>query len=723
MGSQNVDYAQSNADTGAADSASIQPIQNGEVGSAAVFSRPSENLRQRTEVIRRELEDDKYLNDVDRQLTMFGGGSITWDGATDDPSVPGDGKFTLGASLHVKPALATKTCTPAKLSVGSGASEVIIATVTAPYTYLGVSYQPVRAYGRWGDANNGGANKYSVKVNASAGGALAIVLGPAGDPWTPDITITVDPTPTTGTTCDALVAALNANLTFRQLGLIAALGAGAVSGTVIATASFDKTYLSGAVDAEQHVVTAAGLAAFFGVAGNALAVGDVLAVQYPGVSSASGGGRRQSIDEAPENTLGAGANCDNNLFILRLHPDRVAYAIPLCKVLDDGRLLFLEGTAINPNSTKTLDDNSATVLSYDGGNPWADGTTNPATDVAAQLSKFIDDLANQSTVYNPTNPYGWSKISGRVTRPTKDGFTIANTRVDTIVDTLIRILNGSSGSGDPTDLDNDGASRIGSSASAGAHTNLAAGTLKSQILAIRGALDAEIDALAAQTGTPGATHIGNVAAVSGSTTVAAGTLATQITAIVGDVETNRANLASEVAALAAVTGATLVGAQARAGTNFSLAAGTVDAQLLAIQGELDALAAAEGGQFRATVYFTGALTSSGSAADASAPATVAPGGSLGAFGGTTVTAANAVVETAPQGGGVFAITFVYVVTFSRTVAFQPPGTTNWVGGATANPGTMTFTSANTARIVIGTLPNGTGTETFPHTAIMIWGNP
>jgi len=89
--------------------------------------------------------------------------------------------------------------------------------------------------------------------------------------------------------------------------------------------------------------------------------------------------------------------------------------------IDDARREDVFDLTGSPNAIKTgrvndalqdmLDilNAGATGVSYAGGGNWADGTTNPATDVEAQLDKMIDDLA-ATTAAND----GTAKIGGEV---------------------------------------------------------------------------------------------------------------------------------------------------------------------------------------------------------------------------------------------------------------------------------------------------------------------
>jgi hypothetical protein len=327
MAKQAVSYvAAGEGDTGEGDAASIQPVTNGESGNQTVFQRPSENLRSRTEIVRSLIENAHYRLDADIDNVLSGGGTVTWGGSQD---LSGTGIFTISAPIVVRPFLATKTSTAAQITFGPSGIGTGVQIITNLTTVGGVT--PPRAYK--------GANKISVQVQGSSGAPLAITVG--GTP-ADDILLTID---TTGTTESALITFLNGQTSFTGLGLAAQAGASYSAGTLMGAGSImAATPLSGAVDAEQHVISQSGLATFFATSGNLLAQGDTLAIFYNDLVDASPtsyGGRRQSIGDLPENST----NVDGNLFILRLSPQNLPLAIPVCTVVGD-ELVFANNATV-----------------------------------------------------------------------------------------------------------------------------------------------------------------------------------------------------------------------------------------------------------------------------------------------------------------------------------------------------------------------------------------
>jgi hypothetical protein len=367
MARQHVEYkiAGVDKDSGEEDLTAIKPVADGEPAQAAVFKRPSENLRTRTEIIRDELEDLKYLSDADKATLLTSTGSITWNGLP-------TGTFTATNNLVLRPFLAPAASTASRLIIGANtASQITIRT-----RQDGVAGQP-RAYN--------GANTISFDFTPLADNPILITVD--GTPAN-NFHVRYDSNPVTGTTNAQLIAALQANGTFVALGLEAVVEGSGVpievgfptppahvgSDKVIISGPEQATrFMSGAADAEHHIITPAQLVTFFGDALNQLAEGDVIAVQYDAlVMSPTYGGRRQSLNEAAEGYTALDAG--DNLFLLRRFPNRVPGALPLCAVVN-GTLIFVNGRSFIGGETGPLVSAGA---SYQGSpaapNSWADGT-------------------------------------------------------------------------------------------------------------------------------------------------------------------------------------------------------------------------------------------------------------------------------------------------------------------------------------------------------------
>jgi hypothetical protein len=386
MALQHVDFYEAGLvnDTGENASDAIRPVVDGENAAEAVFQRPSENLRKRTEIIRNRLEDLAYLDDADRAMMLTGAGNVTWNGVQTS-GFPTKGNFTISSDLIIRPFLSTITSTPAKVTQNNVKFSTITATVG--------SIDPPRAYS--------GANKITIKVTGASGGPLSVTID--GEP-VDNVHITVNTHATTGTTRQQLVDYLTAHidaLAFRNLGLTASVVTGGSTVFLTDPTGFQVT-LSGAVDAEKHIITSGGLSAFFSVTDSSQTVGtqdyypnrmregDTLCIWYDTLIDETYGGRRQSLTDLPEDS----ANVDANLFLLRNNPERLSLAIPVATA-QGGKLLFSNNILLADGASAPIDGSviqAASLVTYAGGPAWKDGTTNPATDVESQLDKIVTDL-------------------------------------------------------------------------------------------------------------------------------------------------------------------------------------------------------------------------------------------------------------------------------------------------------------------------------------------
>jgi hypothetical protein len=171
-------------------------------------------------------------------------------------------------------------------------------------------------------------------------------------------------------------------------------------------------------------------------------------------------------------------------------------------------------TFLNAHVSGTADRHPAAAVDYAGGGNWADGTTNPAATAEAQLDKIVADLAAVT-----------------------------------------------------------GAPKVGAAATSGSPNSLSAGTVRSQLDALLGFINAHIN-------NPTNVHAASALSYAGGgnwadgTTNPAATVEGQLDKIVSD--------------LAATTGAPKVGAAATSGSPNSLSAGTVRSQLDALLGHINA---------------------------------------------------------------------------------------------------------------------------------------
>ncbi len=394
MSTQNISFINgTTGDTGEGDPLAILPYSTGEALSQAVMRRADANLQSRTEFIRSAINSLQYLSEADRRAVLYGGGTVTWGGASD---LSGTGILTISAQLNLRPFLASRTATQAQITIGpSGIGTGVQIT--------GVAYG---TGGAWAGINAprayNGANTITVQV-ATAGSNSVVVSG------TPIKNILI--TLTAATTEAGLIALLNGTPAFTNLGLVAQAGVNYSGTTTMGGVVIAATAMSGAVDSELHSITQAGLAAFFSTtpttiasgsnaqslpqatiyaastanfpafgtmsvvtgagtqtvtytgitagsftgciggtgtmttggaitpAGNVMAQGDTLAIYYPDLvdSGATYNGRRQSMQDSPEVSNIA----DAKLFLLRKYPQYLPLALPIATVVDGGSLIFI----------------------------------------------------------------------------------------------------------------------------------------------------------------------------------------------------------------------------------------------------------------------------------------------------------------------------------------------------------------------------------------------
>ena len=340
MTKQHVDYAGSpfpvaTLDTGTTDATAIRPIVNGEVATQATLQRPDENLRTRTEIIRTELEQLKYLSDADRAMVMSiepvtPAGTITWKGIS--AVIPAEnGKFTLtlGKRLTIRPFLAPRASTPAKV-ISRAVKFQTNLTVAGPIN-------PPRAYGN--------ANKYNIQFVNQIGAAVTVTYDPLLFRFTINTDTRAAPD---GRTNSAVINAFNSAATAAGQGITATLNSGlsgdvfAVGETFVQGGPLDYLVFAGAADAEIHQIEDTTFASFFTDPLNELLENDVLAIWYDDHINGLFGGRQQSIIDTPEAPT-ISAIPVGSLFLARRFPERLHLSIPIATVVNN-ELLLADGT-------------------------------------------------------------------------------------------------------------------------------------------------------------------------------------------------------------------------------------------------------------------------------------------------------------------------------------------------------------------------------------------
>ncbi|MBI3184821.1 MAG: hypothetical protein HYZ28_22005, partial [Myxococcales bacterium] len=272
-------------------------------------------------------------------------------------------------------------------------------------------------------------------------------------------------------------------------------------------------------------------------------------------------------------------------------------------------------TFYNAHANGTADRHPAAAVDYAGGGAWADGGTNPAATVEAQLDKVVADLAAAS---------GAPKVGAAATAGSPNALTAGSVRsqLDALLGFINSHINNASGAhaasatsyagggswADGTtnpattveaQLDKvvsdlaaaTGAPKVGAAATAGSPNALTAGSVRSQIDALLAHIN---DHENAATGA----HAASAISYAGSPNWADATnvAATSVEAAIDEV----------VSDLAATSGAPKVGAAATAGSPNPLTAGTVRSQLDELLGHLnDHENAASGAHAASAISYAG----------------------------------------------------------------------------------------------------------------------
>lgn len=337
--------------------ASIKPYTDGERAVAANFDRPPENIRQRTEALRGELEAQKYLQDGDMKWILGSGNAdgfhvppASWPMIEEWREWPGDPthrwyfKLTPGVALVVQP-----SNTPPQ-----GIHEIKFWEF--PDAANGVQIEMER----WAYSE---ANIREVIWEALP---PAEIVGTHGIFQWVDLTLS-------GEDGHILTITIRDDATKTQLGHLAAafaawdlgylrpagfictapgLATNPVDITTIPPADVDYIF-AGTFERELHYITAETLWDFFNAGGpafpNLMSDGDTLAVMWEYfIDPAANTGRRQAIMENGNTEV-----LVPQLFLTSLHPEWIPLAIPLCKRINK-ELVWLDGTIATEGMTQPI---------------------------------------------------------------------------------------------------------------------------------------------------------------------------------------------------------------------------------------------------------------------------------------------------------------------------------------------------------------------------------
>ena len=400
MASQEISYVNAN-DDGERVATSVAPISDSELVKAAITNRPTECLRNRSEVIRDALIDQRYLADTDIRWFMSYGADVTGANPGDDlPLIlwdPATGTFTIDTVLLLQPIKTPDTDT----------TDVVV------YTFGGTDTLTITSLFR----NYAGGNRRRVVwVWTPMTGATAVLSG------TPNhiLTISVDSGGSTQTAdVDGALAALGGALGAAGFSHVLSGGTDYI---VAPPADYDfvKNF-----EREMHRIPASQFVAFFAVPANALADGDTLAVYYEySIEPGGTGGRRQSCPTNLNISITWGQLC---ILSAGHEPEKLPLSVPICKRIGDD-LVFLDGTVCYGKMTPAISQifagehgytvdriiNAASTVLVNIVSLWADtvAPTGHDSTINAALNGIVADLAGDGVGADGAGKIGAEKISG-----------------------------------------------------------------------------------------------------------------------------------------------------------------------------------------------------------------------------------------------------------------------------------------------------------------------
>lgn len=360
-----LDFYIQNKDTGFNYNESIQPVENGEDANQTTFRRPSENVRTRSEDIRKQFDLLEAVVSSDRGLTVMAetDAYVDWDSGTgkfdvtDSPSGGGAAR-----NFYIVPLLSTaQGPSGAPPGVHLPATFVYNDALGGGGVFVTEAHPTLRDHGDSGLSRRSGANNLYMAVVESARTTGGVIIEVTGDeavgptfPADGPVLITVE-MEQGGNTAAEIVAALQAagdHDTYINTNALKTkvLAAGDCTKEVSRRRFADGDYYDagggtvyrsmGAIDPEGIKIDNATLGTFFATAGNELDEGDVLVVNFTGADDRLNNQTDTSMtDMLQKVSYLSGAPWE------KLDSGHVArkHTVPVCKVFD-GNLYFLNGT-------------------------------------------------------------------------------------------------------------------------------------------------------------------------------------------------------------------------------------------------------------------------------------------------------------------------------------------------------------------------------------------
>lgn len=452
-------------DSGQNTAASIQPIAEAEPLWQDPLNRSPENLRKRTEVLRRAIDDLRYYADYDRSLLLRSNAQFQFIEA-DPLGDPGRYKLTMtGGDLWVYPAL-----TPGRNSGGrdlgaklftdqggnwtpyagtAGLNDLIL-VASSTYTGMrGFADSDTLASPTTGVSVGGNRLRVSLVANpAIAGGVATMTIQVTGNPA---VNVIITYGTLTPTTLNDVIAKINGDLNSQgSYGLAHMMRASTTSPGVSAPPALTNGIFQGGYDAEAHRITAAMLDPFFNAQDgggnyiNRLREGEGLALSFePGPVEygpiGTKGGRRQAIWDLPTDRVGGNTTNTSpgvgwNLFNTGREPEKIPGSVPIGKMIE-GVFIFIDGTLVSTDlislgeSGTSLARFAATgptagaeLIGYGGSGAWdADsagaptGSAVPVGTVEAALDKIVQQLSLEAAGDSGARRLGAEAQTGNAT--------------------------------------------------------------------------------------------------------------------------------------------------------------------------------------------------------------------------------------------------------------------------------------------------------------------
>ncbi len=327
---QILDFTHTN-DSGEAAATAISPITNGEPAVAETFNRPGESLRNRTDVLRAEAVENRWVRDADRACYFeLVGGEMAWPGEVSAPGgskgglpvAPGVLFLEAGASLFVYPATSPGA---ARGSVWEGAG------VPSPSRFAKAQLEDALNPNREILVTSvlhqhQGGNEISITIREGTG--IAVVGVTVSGNFN-----TANPAVLPGGTHVDVVYYPDAN--HRIADVVSALQAHAGASELIDVSYVGSdvdtfpaypvgtTYLVGGLDAVIYKVSASVLDDFFNIPENLLDTGDTLALWFASTEL-----RRQYVSEDAVSDVTSA-----NLVNLSREPEKAAHCVPIARVV------------------------------------------------------------------------------------------------------------------------------------------------------------------------------------------------------------------------------------------------------------------------------------------------------------------------------------------------------------------------------------------------------